>query len=306
MSKAMPRKQKMAKVFAAPMIPLWPRATWAPETLKNQAGEKTRKIKLTLSTEPGDENGKTLAKEFKIFRTGSPEEWILWRRDFNEICTGMAITAGSNRNRMVCQLLSDEPLSQFETRLATHATETNANCNLALDAVAVQMFPNNACTKQKKCLRQSMWKPRALTIRNVCVRLCELNNQLTSCPNQTGALPEDELKSAFINACLPEWQQEFLKVDINEHASTWEEIISKAEALETAELALAERAPAKRNIEDGEITAPTSKLPPKKKAKKEEKTPFCCKLHGSGQGHNTVGCKVINGQIDKLKTVREG
>jgi hypothetical protein len=73
-------------------------------------------------------------------------------------------------------------------------------------------------------------------------------------------LPEDELKSAFINACLPEWQQEFLKADINEHASTWEEIISKAEALETAELALAERAPAKRNVEEGEI-APTSKHP---------------------------------------------
>jgi hypothetical protein len=54
-------------------------------------------------------------------------------------------------------------------------------------------------------------------------------------------LPEDELKSAFINMSLPEWQQEFLMVDINEHASTWEETISKAEALETAELALAER-----------------------------------------------------------------
>jgi hypothetical protein len=218
----------------------------------------------------------------------------------------MATTAGSNRNRMVCQLPSDKPSSQFETRLATHVTETNANYNLALDAVAVQTFPNNAHAKQKKHLRQGMWKPRALTIRNVCVRLCELNNQLTSYPNQTGVLPEDELKSAFINMCLPKWQQEFLKVDINEHASTWEEIISKAEALETAELALAERAPAKRNVKEGEITAPTSKLPPKKKAKQEEKTPFCCKLHGSGQGHDAVGCKVINGQIDKLKAVREG
>jgi hypothetical protein len=123
-------------------------------SLKNQAGEKTRKTKLTLSTEPGNENGKTLAKEFKIFRTGSPEEWILWRRDFNEICAGMAITVGSNCNQMVCQLLSDKTLSQFETRLATHATETNANCNLALDAVAVQTFPNNACAKQKKHSRQ--------------------------------------------------------------------------------------------------------------------------------------------------------
>jgi hypothetical protein len=55
--------------------------------------------------------------------TGGPEEWILWRRDFNKICTGMAMTVGSNRNRMVRQLPSDEPSSQFETRLATHATK---------------------------------------------------------------------------------------------------------------------------------------------------------------------------------------
>jgi hypothetical protein len=77
--------------------------------------------------------------------------------------------------------------------------------------------------------------------------------------------------------------------------------------LETAELALAERAPTKRSIdeEEGEIT-PTSNPSPKKKAKKEEKTPFYCKLHGSGQGHNTIGCKVINGQIDALKAKREG
>jgi hypothetical protein len=70
------------------------------------------------------------------------------------------------------------------------------------------------------------------------------------------------------------------------------------EALETTELALAERAPAKRNIEEGEIAAPRSKLPLKKKAKKEEKSPFCCKLHGSGQGHDTIGCEVITGQFD--------
>jgi hypothetical protein len=67
-SKATPRKQKMAKAFAAPMIPLWPRATWAPETLKNQAGKKTRKTKLTLSTEPGNENGKKSPRSSRSFK----------------------------------------------------------------------------------------------------------------------------------------------------------------------------------------------------------------------------------------------
>jgi hypothetical protein len=108
------------------------------------------------------------------------------------------------------------------------------------------------------------------------------------------------MKSAFINLCMSDWQQEFLKTGINEYSSTWEEILSKAEALETAEIAIAESAPTKddnkHTIEDGEI-APATKPSPKKKVKKS----FFCKMHGPDQNHNTDTCKVILGQIEKLK-----
>jgi hypothetical protein len=39
---------------------------------------------------------------------------------------------------------------------------------------------------------------------------------------------------AFINLCLPNWQQEFLKIRINEYLSAWPEILAKAEDLEQA------------------------------------------------------------------------
>ena len=114
-----------------------------------------------------------------------------------------------------------------------------------------------------------MWKPKILTIRIVYTRICELNAQLVaSYPNQTGLLPEDEMKSAFINLCLPDWQQQFLKTGINEYSSTWPKILSKAEALEQAEVAIAEMAPAKdgkRDREEGEVALPKPTL--KEKAK---------------------------------------
>ena len=162
--------------------------------------------------------------------------------------------------------------------MATFATKRIVHCNAALDAVALLTPPNNACAKQKKHLRQRMWKPKALTICNTCTRICELNNQLLSHPNQTGVLPEDELKSAFIDICMPDWQQEFVKTGIDERSSAWEEILTKAEAMESAEIANAERAPAreKRDFEDGEVT-PTSKPPPKKK----KKPTFFCRSHGA-------------------------
>ena len=298
LSKPIPKKQKPVKAFAKAIIPLWPRATWVPEK-ENSNGEKMRSLKLELSTEPGNKEGRTLSKVFKIFRSGSPEEWILWRSDFAEVCVGMSIASGSARNRMVRQLLSDEPLKEFERVLETFATETTVNSNKALDSVAVQIFPTNAYAKQKKYIRQGMRKPKVLTIRNVYTRICELNSQLMSYPNQTGLLPEDEMKSAFINLCSPDWQQEFLKTGINEYSSTWPEILSKAEALEQAEVAIAESAPAKeakRDREDGEV--PTTGKPA---LKKKVKTSFFCKMHGPDQRHNTDTCKVINAEIDRLK-----
>jgi hypothetical protein len=92
---------------------------------------------LTSSAErPGNLNGKTLTKIYKIFRSETPEEWMLWRQDFHETCTGMSIVTGANHNRMVRQLLSDEPLKEFESQIANFAAETIAHCNEALNAVA--------------------------------------------------------------------------------------------------------------------------------------------------------------------------
>jgi hypothetical protein len=180
----------------------------------------------------------------------------------------MSIVTRANHNQMIRQPLSDEPLKEFESQIANFATETIAHCNEALNAVAaIQVFPNDACAKQKKHLRQGAWKPKALTMRNAYTRVCELNAQLLNFPNQTGVLPVDELKSAFINICAPEWQQEFLKTGINECSSTWEEILTKAEALENAEVAVAE-SKATRNdkgsLEEGEA-APAAQPSRKKK-----------------------------------------
>jgi hypothetical protein len=109
--KPIPKKQKPAKAFASPIIPLWPRATWAPEDKDDLAGENTRKIKSRmLLTEPSNLRGKTLNKEFKIFRTGGPEELILW---LDKICTGMAIVSGADHNWMVCQMLTDKSFKQL-------------------------------------------------------------------------------------------------------------------------------------------------------------------------------------------------
>jgi hypothetical protein len=105
------------------------------------AGKKTRSLKLELFVEPGNKEGNTLTKSFKIFRSGYPEEWILWRTDYNKVCVDMSITLGAARNRMVRQMLSNKPLKEFRQTLSTFATETNTNSNRALDSIAILIFP---------------------------------------------------------------------------------------------------------------------------------------------------------------------
>jgi hypothetical protein len=54
----------------------------------------------------------------------------------------------------------------------------------------------------------------------------------------------------------PNWQQAFLKTGINKYLLVWPEIMAKAEALEQAEVAIAEFTPAKQikcDHEEGEI-----------------------------------------------------
>jgi hypothetical protein len=75
--------------------------------------------------------------------------------------------------------------------LTTFATEMNANCNKALDSVAIQIFPTNANAKQNKYIHQGMWKLKALTIWS-CYWICKLHAQLVSYPNQASLLPEGQ------------------------------------------------------------------------------------------------------------------
>jgi hypothetical protein len=159
MSKPIPKKLRQVKAFAKATILLWPSSTWGPEK-KNSIGEKTRSFKPELSAEPGALMGKNILKSFKMFRSGNPEEWILWQRDFNEVCAGPDVQTGAGYVRMVRQLLSDEPLKEFERMLATFPVETQPNCDLALDAVALLIFSTNAYAKQKKTSDKDCGSPR--------------------------------------------------------------------------------------------------------------------------------------------------
>jgi hypothetical protein len=95
------------------------------------------------------------------------------------------------------------------------------------------------------------------------------------------------MKSAFINLCLPDWQQEFLKTGINEHSSSWDETPFKAEAMEQAQNAIAE------------ATSNT-------KENKRERKELACRP-GTADPHHVrcLGCRKVVHHGETAKTIYE-
>jgi hypothetical protein len=82
------------------------------------------------------------------------------------------------------------------------------------------------------------------------------------------------MKPAFSNLCLPDWQQEFLKTGINEHSSSWDEMLSKAEAMEQAQTTFAEATSnSKENRRERKKEKSTPILHPKHLQRRKRKLP---------------------------------
>jgi hypothetical protein len=87
------------------------------------------------------------------FDKGTPEEYVILRRDFEEVWAQQVMTTGCDHAATVCSLLRNESLTMFETSLAdqrtsvdpdgeTLETETTIeNVNEALHALSKSVFP---------------------------------------------------------------------------------------------------------------------------------------------------------------------
>jgi hypothetical protein len=95
---------------------------------------------------PGNKEGKTLTKSFKNFQTGSPEEWILWRTDCYEVCTGMLIATGSAKNLMVYQMLLQQ--KQMQTTI-NHWMPLQLQSSLPMPTRNKKNTSDKACGNQK-------------------------------------------------------------------------------------------------------------------------------------------------------------
>jgi hypothetical protein len=257
---------------------------------------------------PTDDTSPSFSQWYYIFDMGTPEEFLLWERDFEDICSNLQLTNGKARISMAKRLLSGMARSHFEGAIRG-LSETNENCSKGIEAIRVAVFPRWALEKQKMYLRYEARKPRKMTVREAGARYVELTNQLLKYPSEEGSgnvgWQQEETKIGFLRTLPRHWVRKIEETpNFNESSASMEDILDYAERLE-----LAESIPEAKKGRDAKAgKSSTKRAHPElglgnndrshfKKSKYHTKK--FCQLHG--EGHDSGKCKVWLAHVEKMK-----
>ena len=165
-------------------------------------------LTFKLQSTPGDETSPTYGLTVGYFRTGTPEELLLFIKNLQKIIVGTNITTGPEKYTMARRLLQGDALAAFNRAATQNGTETNEHFKACLLALKTYIFPRKALSNQKRYMRRILRKPRNMTTREFMTRLVEINEYLNEFPPALGnqKLPEDELMDIAEFAVPATWQ----------------------------------------------------------------------------------------------------
>ena len=299
-------------------VPLYPLAKW---TTKDDDDTTFRAVKLDLKTNPSDRNSPKFSSYFKVFESGSPEQWCRWREDLATVYTGLNLNTGREQLGMTRHLLGGQARDTFNEYFSTGVTETNAHVSEALKIVAATIFPDSAVVSQKQYMRHELKKPNKLTARETATRLLQLNAWLAYYPAdgedptaQVTKLDEVEIREIYYRLLPMAWRRKMDEnVNFDRTRDGLKGLIDYAERLETSEARFDGRTTDKSSSNNKSQVG--SKKPEKdaKKGKSEAGSANNrgngsfptwtkdCLVHGDGCGHPSHKCKVLMDHAGKVK-----
>jgi len=112
-----------------------------------------------LRNVPTNENSPVYELSVPYFRTGTCEEWLIFRKNLEKVIVGQNVTNGlSGRLIVARRLLEGDAFTVFNNQAQTHTTttgnasETAASFTACLDAVTRSVFPKEQfCCKNATC-----------------------------------------------------------------------------------------------------------------------------------------------------------
>ena len=251
---------------------------------------------------PGDVDSTTYDVTVPIFKEGTTEELIDWKKKVDQVLVGQNITTGPQKYALMHRVLDGDALAAFNNAATQLGNETNPNFTQAYQRLVEHVVPRRALATQKRYLRHFVRKNKYTSMHDFMSCLVEINDKLAFYPpfGANQSLAEDELMDIAEFATPHNWQHTMVMHDFDPMAHTPNELIEFCECLEFAEPPVEEQKPsaASKNNNGKVSTKKTS-------TNKRERQEFYCEYHGANKTHDTAQCKVILDQVKRMKGAYE-
>ena len=300
-------------------ISIYPIAKW---NVKDGDESAFRSVKLDLRTNPASDTSPKFSSYFKVFESGTPEQWCRWREDLTTVFRGLALTTGPTQAGMIRHLLNGQARDTFNEFFENrNNTETPENVEKALKKVAATLFPDSAVTNQKQYLRHELKKPGKLTARETSTRLLQLNAWLSYYPADgedpaaaVTKLDEIELRDIYYRLLPANWRRKMDEnVNFDRNRDGLKGLVEYAERLEVIEVRF-EGKPKENNTPNDKGRDGNKKADGHSKKGKSEtgransdgnrsmlNGSRDCLVHGPGCGHSSHKCKILIDHAQKVK-----
>jgi hypothetical protein len=299
------------------------------ERSKSKDNENVSVFKLR--TNPSNDDSPTYDLKALTFKAGSVEEFILWKRDLIKICIGQNVSDAAGKYAMTRRLLEGDALAAFNKAAIATGNETNANYATTMRALATHVFPKNALALQRQWFHRYMRKPSKHTMREYVARVIEINEMLTEFPpgfNAVQVIQDDEMKDLLEFSVPWQWRIEMTKQAFRPIEHDLADIVEFCERQELAESVMSamKKTPNNNEEQPGMDTADAKWKPKNKKGRgsswkrepfpknnKKKRSGRCesfnesngrdgCRLHPDAVTHTTAECRVVQAQIDNMKS----
>jgi hypothetical protein len=197
-------------------------------------------MSFKLRSNPTDKNSPQYEMQAKIFATGTPEQYILWKRDLYKIIKGQNITRPQDKFTMARRLLNGDALSVFETFAGNSNEAVDEDFEATMQALATHIFPRNALANQKSWLRRSRQarKTNDLLTRRWVARIQEINMMLPEFPpefSQEQKLRSEDLIEILEYGIPNTWKAKMVELGFIPADHTPTEFVECCEKFESAE-----------------------------------------------------------------------
>ena len=106
-------------------------------------------LKIDVRSVPEDPNSETFVLDVPFFQSGTPKQWLDFKKNFENVRVGQNLTTGPAQYQMARTLLKGKALCVFNIAATEHGDETVKHFSEVMNDIMKNFFPEKPISTQK-------------------------------------------------------------------------------------------------------------------------------------------------------------